>query len=434
MLARLKTRWEQIITGLWFVPGLMVLAAVVLAWLASSATARIGGEALWWLSSGDASAAADLLSTLLTSMITLATLAISITMVVLTLAAGQLGPRLIRNFMADKRTQLMLGFFLATIVYLVLVLRRVNAGTQGNEPPHLAVTVGIVLVLACVLLLLLFVHHLGRSIVADNVIYRVGRRLDEAIRDMLPRHHEATPAGVRHKPGGESASLSLARGGYVQAINYDHLVAAAQNADAVLELEFRPGHFLLPDGAHGRVHPATAYDDELRKAIADAVVMGEQRTPTQDLEYTIRQLVEVALRALSPGINDPFTAIAVIDRLGLSLCGVMRRGMASGVWCDDQQRVRVTGKTTTFAGLLDAAFNQIRQAGAQPAVLIRLMATFALLAEQCEADEHRRALAEHVDLVLAAGERTIAAAYDLASLKQRARLARERLAASRPAG
>lgn len=429
MLARFKTLWESISTSLWFVPGLMTLGAVLLAWLALSVSIDpLAGRGTKWLHSGSADEAASLLSVLLTSMITMATLAISITMVVLALAANQLGPRLIRNFMADKRTQFMLGFFLATIVYLVLVLRVVNDGTRDGSVPHLAVTLGSASVLVCVFLLLLFVHHLARSIVADTIIQRVGRDLDAAIETMLPEAEGSSASSHVCRPQAEGgAILRVAQGGYVQALDYAGLVDFARKADVVLELNFRPGHLLLPEGEHGRVHPASAYGEELQARITDFVVLGSQRTATQDLEFAIRQLVEVALRALSPGVNDPFTAIAAIDRLGLSLVRVMRRGTAEGIWCDEDGIVRVTGKTTSFKGIIDAAFNQIRQSGGQPAILIQLLATLGLLAEHVRHEEHRRVLAEHVGVVAAAGKRSIAEPYDLKDLEERSLRARARL-------
>lgn len=398
------------------------MGAVLLAWftLALSVDPLEGPGAAWWLHSGSADDASALLSVLLPAMITMATLAISITMVVLALAASQLGPRLIRSFMANKRTQLMLGFFLATIVYLVLVLRMLNDGTRDDSVPHLAVTVGTVLVLICVFLLLLFVHHLARSIVADTVIERVGRDLDYAVEQMLPRANASMPSPQERLPqSGDVAILRLEHGGYVQALNYADLVECAREAGVVIELHFRPGQLLLPYGEHGRIHPGPACNKEIQEAISDCVVIGSQRTAAQDVEFAIRQLVEVALRALSPGINDPFTAIAAIDRLGLSLVQVMHRGTAEGVWCDEDGTVRVTGKVTSFRGIIDAAFNQIRQSGGQPAILIQLGAALGLLAEHVRNEEHRRVLAEHVRLVIAEGHRSIEERYDLDALAER---------------
>ncbi|HSH26597.1 MAG TPA: DUF2254 domain-containing protein, partial [Wenzhouxiangella sp.] len=373
---------------------------------------------------------AALLSTLLTSMITLATLAISITMVVLTLAAGQLGPRLIRSFMADKRTQFMLGFFLATIVYLVAVLRAVNADLGTEESHHIVATVGAALSLGCIVFLLFFVHHLGRSIVADTVIERVGLQLDATIEEMLTKSERAPPEPAPDSHVQEDGAVfSLVRGGYVQAVDYDALVESATEAQCRVLLDFRPGQFLIPHGTHGRVYPASNCSEKLIQEVRNAIAIGGQRSATQDLEYAIRQLVEVALRALSPGINDPFTAIVVIDRLGLCLAEIMQRDPPKAIWQDDEGCTRVVGQPITFAGLTDAAFNQIRQSGGRPAILIQMMAILKQLAEQARTEEHRQALDEQVGLVLDAGERCIAAAYDRRPLESRAAEARRHLAA-----
>ncbi|MDF2096278.1 DUF2254 domain-containing protein [Aquibaculum arenosum] len=431
MFARLQALWEQINTGLWFVPGLMLLGALLLAWLSMAVSlAGFDPDSLWWLSSGDRESVAALLSTLLTSMITLATLAISITMVVLTLAAGQLGPRLIRSFMADKSTQFMLGFFLATIVYLVVVLRGVNADLGREESHHVVATVGAALSLGCVVLLLFFVHHLGRSIVADTVIERVGRQLDATIEEMLPKSENTPSEPASHSSShDDGAVFSLVRGGYVQAVDHDALVECAKDFQCQVLLDFRPGHFLIPHGAHGRVYPASNCSEKLIQGVRNAIAVGGQRSAAQDLEYAIRQLVEVALRALSPGINDPFTAIVVIDRLGLCLAEIMRRDPPKAIWQDDEGCTRVVGQPITFAGLTDAAFNQIRQSGGRPAILIQMMAILKQLAEQARTEEHRQALDEQVGLVLDAGERCIAAAYDRRPLETRAAEARRHLAA-----
>lgn len=426
MLTRLKPLWESITTSLWFLPSLLTAGAILLAVAAVAIPTAEDTEAVWWLHSGDAAHASELLSSLLTSMITMATLAISITMVVLTLAAGQLGPRLIRSFMADKRTQLMLGFLLSTIVYIVLIHRIVGEGAREENVPHVAVTLGTALVLVCVFVLLFFVHHLARSIVADTVIERVGRDLDRAIAEMLPEPEEAEKTDAALSPSREpdgdapGVPLRLPRGGYVQAIQYSGLVACASQADARIALDFRPGQHLLPDGCHGTIRPAAALSEDLASDIAECIVIGAQPTAAQDLEFAMRQLVEIALRALSTGVNEPFTATAVIDRLAASLAAIMRRGKALGVWHDAEGVPRVTGQTTTFRGIVDVAFNQIRQdGGGQAAVLVHLQAALGSLADQVRDDDQRGVLADHVALVAAAGKRSLAEPYDLESLNER---------------
>jgi uncharacterized membrane protein len=426
MLTRLKTFWLEASTSLWFVPGLLTLGAAALA--AVAVWLPVDPAGVRWLERTSTDTGGDLLASLLTSMITMATLALSITMVVLTLAAGQLGPRLIRRFMADKLTQFMLGFFLATIVYLVLVLVVVSGKAYEIGVPQLAVTLGAGAVLVSVFLLLIFVHHLARSIVADTVIRRVGGDLDEAIERLLPESDDAPKMTDKHHPLKGGGAFSLGTGGYVQAIEYESLVECAQEAGVLVELGFRPGHHLLPRAVHGRVFPAEALTDELRHAITRCVVVEHERTPGQDLEFAMRQLVEVALRALSTGVNDPYTAIAVVDRLGLALAHVMRRGSAPVVWSDEEGAVRVAGPTTTFRGLVDVAFNQIRQAASgQPAILLRQLEALVALAELARHGEHRQVLSDHVGLVTTVGRRTIADRYDRDALDERCKAALERL-------
>lgn len=434
MFARFRTIWESVSTSLWFIPSLLIATAVLLVWLTTSSWFDLPGKTwqVWWLHSGSSDQAATLLSSLLTSMVTMTTLVISITMVVLTLAAGHLGPRLIRRFMVDKYTQLILGFFLATSVYLVLVFRMVNDGVAEGNPPHVAVTLGTLLVLVSIVLLLIFVHHLARSIIADTTIHRVGRDLDAAFARMLPESGESDADTERFsRPLEGTATLRLPTGGYVQAIDYPGLAECAQEAGAVIALDFSPGQHLLPEGIHGCVWPSSAFDEAVRKKIPDYIVLGSEPTGAQDLEFAIRQLVEIAVRALSPGINDPFTAIAAIDRLGRSLAIAMGRSPAQEVWRDDDGTARVVAKRTTLDGIFDTAFNQIRQAGgAHPAILIRMLETLTQLVEHARCDRHREAIATHVGLVEAEGERSIMESYDLRALKEQGAAARARLPSS----
>jgi uncharacterized membrane protein len=182
----------------------------------------------------------------------------------------------------------------------------------------------------------------------------------------------------------------------------------------------RPGHHVLAGSACGRVSPAGACMPGLVEAVESAVLVGGERTAGQDLEFAARQLVEIAVRALSPGINDPFTAIAAVDRLAVSLSCIMRRGPAPSVWRDEAGAARVFGPTSTFEGIVDTAFNQIRQmAEDHPAVLIAMADKLVQLARQAD-EAQRPALERHFDLVLATGRRAIKEPSDLAALEERA--------------
>ena len=411
MIPRLLTFWYAIRSSLWALPLAMVAVACALAVTALNIDVRLGDSPVWFLFSGGSNQAPQFLSSLVTAMITMATLAISITMVVLTLAAQQLGPRLIGNFMGDRRTQAVLGLFIATVVYLLLVLR--SAYGQGNSVSNLAVTGGTVLVLICIATLLLFVHHLAQSIVADNVIDRVGARLDGDILRLLPKEAPEQPERPDLKQQG--APVLLSYGGYVQAIDFGSIVAAAAEADAVVELAIRAGQHAVPGRILAYVTPKKAANDALCHAIQNAVLVGRQRTAVQDLEFSIRQLVEIALRALSPGINDPYTANAVVDRLTLSIALIMTRSNAKSVWSDAEGKTRLEAPVSTFEGITDAAFNEIRQQ-ALPAVLIRMAESLGQLLQQAD-KAHCLALQKHLKLVVDAGRRSIAAEEDLDDLE-----------------
>lgn len=424
MLTRLLTLWHRIWTSLWALPLLMVVAAAATALLAVHLPLRQGDSAVWFLYGGSAEEAPLFLASLVTAMITMATLVISITMVVLTLAAQQLGPRLIRNFMADRRTQATLGLFIATVVYLLLVLRAAYGNVE--EVPNLAVSGGTLLVLLCLVALLVFVHHLARSIIADNTIERVGETLDEDIARLLPEPEAKRESKPSTRPSETGTPLSLTANGYVQALDYEGLAECAKDADAMIEISFKPGRHVVEGSTYAWISPAEAASEDIRDQIESCVILGGERASVQDIEGSIRQLVEVALRALSPSINDPFTAMAVIDRLTTSLAKIMRRGPAQCVWTDDDGVARLLAPRSTFADIVQEAFRQIRQHGSdQPAILIRLVESLGQLLALAEKDQ-RAVLKEQIEIVLETGRRDIAQKQDLDALEEGAQSALDR--------
>ncbi|BAQ17839.1 DUF2254 domain-containing protein [Methyloceanibacter caenitepidi] len=424
MLTRILTAWHRIWMSLWALPLLMVLVAAATALLAVHLPLSQDDSSVWFLYSGNAEEAPPFLTSLVTAMITMATLVVSITMVVLTLAAQQLGPRLIRSFMADRRTQATLGLFIATVVYLLLVLRAAYGNVE--EVPNLAVSIGTLLVLLCLMALLVFVHHLARSIIADNTIERVGETLDEDIKRLLPEREADRASEPETRPSQTGAPLSLTANGYVQALNYDGLVDCAKDADAVIEISFKPGRHVVAGSTYAWISPADAANDGIQDQIENCVIVGGERASVQDLEASVRQLVEVALRALSPSINDPFTAMAVIDRLTTSLAKMMRRGPAQCVWTDSDGAVRLLAPHSTFADIVQEAFRQIRQHGSeQPAILIRLVESLGQLLALADKDQCAT-LKEQVEIVLETGRRDIPQKQDLESLERRAKEALDR--------
>jgi uncharacterized membrane protein len=429
MLNRLFNLWATLRTGFWFVPTLMAVGAVGLAVIALHLDAGLPEEEArqFWLHSGGPEDARNLLSTVFSSMVTMATLVISITMVVLTLAASQLGPRLVRNFMGDLRTQLVFGIFLMTIIYCLLVLRTLDSEYDISAVPHVAVTIGTALALINLFALLFFIHILARSIISDTAIRRVNRDLRNSISRLLPAKDEGQPLIEQPKADDvlpadfdeRAASLWLSGEGYVQTIDYERLVETACRHKAVVRLDFRAGDFIMRGSHKADIYPGRLLGPDLVTGIEGAILVGEERTEVQDLEFSIRHLVEIAVRALSPGINDPFTATAVIDRLGAALGELMRRGLQPEVFRDETSVVRVVGRASSFRGFVDVAFHQIRRAGAtHPAVIIQMLNTIGRLAVNVRLSSQRDVLFDHAAMIDEAGRRGASDASDIDAIER----------------
>jgi uncharacterized membrane protein len=391
-MTRIRNFLVQLREQLWLIPAVITLAAILTAFamLTFGADLFDGEDEVWWLYSGDAESARTLLSSLLSGLMTMTSLVVSVTFVILTLAASQLGPRLISMFVGDRQIQTVLGLFIGTIVYIIAILRTVDEELGQDGVPHAAVTLASLLTLACLFALLFYIHKIARSIVADNIVEAVSQILRKDVKDILHDDDAAElppfdPAGISFR------SIALDRHGYVQVVDYAHLVEIAARHDAVIEVAVRAGHHVICHGDHVRVSSGISgdCDEEIRKAF----VIGRVRTPAQDLEHGIRQLVEIGVRALSPGINDPFTAIAVIDRLGAALEEILLGRLQPKLLTDEDGRVRVIADRSGIAGIVDAAFDSIRQAGSDnPAILIRIADTLGALARLLKPGEALRAV------------------------------------------
>jgi uncharacterized membrane protein len=405
MKTRLLHFWESVRTSFWFIPALMVFSAVALSMIMIVIDSRLsldGYRGFAFAYTGGPDGARSVLSTIAGSMITVAGVAFSVTIVALTLASSQFGPRLLRNFMKDTGHQVVLGTFIATFMYCLLILRTVHGVGDQVFVPSLSVTFAVVLALVNVGVFIYFIHHVAGSIQADQVIASVYGELVEHMKQLFPEElgyerEAGGPDRVAQKPEMDGNRhihrLRISQSGYLQAIESDSLLTLATQHDLVFHLHYRPGKFIVPGSTLVTVQCPERLEDELAEQIVDAFILGAQRTPEQDAEFAIHQLVEVAVRALSPGINDPFTAIACIDRLGSALCCLTNRAFPSPYRYDDEGRLRVIAKPITFGGITKAALDQIRQHGrSSVAVTIRLLETLHLIAVQTRHPDQRQAL------------------------------------------
>jgi uncharacterized membrane protein len=426
--SRLRTAWDNIRTSFWFVPSIMMVAAIGLAafgfWLDFRFTGRAAQSVPWWVYVSAPDDARNVLSTLLSSMITMTSLVFSITMVVLSLAANQFGPRLIRNFMASPETQTVLGTFVMTILYCLIVLATI--GWRGSEGlfSFSTITIAIALMAVSVALLVLFIHTLARSIVSETVIEGVGRELDDILDELelLPSRllqddpEDALPENFEQR----SACFGPAAPGYIQAIEFDRLVETGRSCGVLIGLRFRPGDYVAKGGRGIAICPGERDSPALREKILGAIVVGVHRTPVQDPEFPIRHLVEIGVRALSPGTNDPYTAVAVVHRLSASLSRLMGRALPRGVFRDGSGAVRVVCPRPSYASLTGAALDQIRQNGAdKPLVVIHLLEALARIAEHVSFPSQVAVLAEQLRMIEEDAEREIASSSDQAAVKAR---------------
>src|SRR5450631_1026270 len=425
-------RADVLRTNLWLVPGIEVLGALALflITLALDRAAYRGTFAVpSWVIVGSADAAQQILTAIAAAVITVVGVVFTIILVTLTLASTQFGPRMLRNFIRDRGTQLTLGTFVATFVYAVLVLVSIGPGSHGTFVPHIGVTVTLGLTVADMGVLIYFIHHTATSIQLPQVIASIARDLAEAIK--VQGGHDAWPGSSVTQVSGPSAAELLTRmrteggevrapaSGYLQFIRQRSLVQLAAGADAVIALDYRPGHFLVQGHPFASVWPPEAAN-RVSEALGHAHITGPYRTLTQDISFGIDQLVEIAIRALSPAVNDTFTALTCIDWLGDSLCKVASGWHPTRVHRDSHGYVRVITSHVSYARLVERAFEKIRQAGrGMPAVMIRQLEALSKIMEHATTAERRELLLDQAAMLLRSSEESIPEGADRDDIRRR---------------
>ena len=403
---------DRVRSSFWFLPAIMAGVAILLAFT----TVALDTPITDWLTLNwgltftvGAEGGSSLLGAIAGSMITIAGVVFSMTLVALSLASSQLGPRLLRNFMRDTTTQLVLGTFVATFLYCLLVLRTIRRPEEIVFVPHLSVTIGVLLAVVSVGVLIFFIHHVSISIQANEIVTRVGTELIEEIKQLFPQNIGRGVSRIPTKPPDadfldtfdrEARPIGSAGDGYLQFVDGDALMALAMREDVVIRLVRRPGNYVVATCPLALVWPGNKVTDQLMERVNYAFALGNQRTSGQDIEFAVNQLVEIAIRALSPGVNDPFTAMTCVDHLGSALCRLAKRDMPSPYRYDSRDQLRIITPVFTFPDVTDAAFNQIRQYGrSSTSVTIRLLETIAVVAGSVHRPEDRAALLRHARMI-----------------------------------
>ncbi|HUE75254.1 MAG TPA: DUF2254 domain-containing protein [Chloroflexota bacterium] len=425
--AQARMAWATVRDSLWFVPGLMSLSAIVLA----VAMTWVDGQVLvderadiHWLFGAGSDGAREVLSTIAGGIITVTGVVFSVTIIALQLASSQFSPRVLRNFMSDRVNQTVLGAFIGTFIYSLWVLKEVESSTDETAGfvPSLSVTVAMVLVLISLGYLIFFIDHMARTMQASTIIDRAiketRRHIDELFPDPVGRSAEDHEA-VLSLPTSEPGTIVSETAGFVQILDDDLLFRVADKGRLAFRMEPQIGEYVLPGEPLVSVWPPSAADDEdVVASVRKAFVLAYERSIEQDVEYGVVQVVDIAVKALSPSINDPTTALICIDRLAEVLVVLGNRGIPSSMRTDDSGTVLFLARSTTFDQVVNLAFDEIRRyGGGKAAIAIHLEKVLKRVVDLVPADR-REPLLRQASLVLTAARRQIDSSADLARVEE----------------
>lgn len=380
---------------------------------------------------GDTQSARELLAVLAGSVMTVTTLSFSLTVVSLQLASSQFSPRLLRTFAKDRVIKGTLAVFLGTFAYCIAVLRGI-AGIGEDDTPHTAMVGAIVLGIVVTFTLVAFVSHVVRMLRVDSMMAGAA----EEARALLERTYpelgsDAPPVPVAPR---DAVLLRSSVEGVVQAVTARVLLPIAAERDLCVRIDVVAGDHVVHGAPVGRAWPrregaARPSQEDLDACVARVLSTGQERTPQQDVAFGFRQIADIAVKAMSPGVNDPTTAVSAVGQLAVLLSHVIRRQVGEQVLCDDDGVPRVVAAQRDMAYLLDLSCGELRRyAAAEPTVLVAILALLRDTGGCTDIDAHKAAVCEQIDLLVRAARRGLDEETDLDAVLQAAWSAREAVA------
>ncbi|HEX7117479.1 MAG TPA: DUF2254 domain-containing protein [Longimicrobiales bacterium] len=429
MVTKLGAWLEEAQDHLWFLPAIMTAVAMGLALLTVEADLRWierpeGGGPVGLIFRGGPGEARAVLAAVAGGIITVAGVVFSITLVTLRAASEQFSPRLLREFTSDVRSQATLGVFTATFVYSLVALRSVRSEEEWDGPfvPALTVTVVFGLSLVSIGFLIYFIGYLAREIQAGSVVDRVVKGIHVRIEHLFPEE-----VGRAVVPRGEAVSVPSAPpavvrarvAGYVTEVDEAKLFGHADGR-LLIRMEVGVGAFVVPGEPLASVWPAERVDPTLGAALRDAFVLGRERTIHHDVEHGFIELSDIAVKAMSPAINDPTTATICLDRMSEALVALGRRDFPPPVRLGRDGRVWLIARQTEFERIVSIAFGPIRHYGREdPSVLRRLLEALGR-AWRCLPAERRPPLEAQGAAILREAERHVEERLDLEAIREAA--------------
>jgi uncharacterized membrane protein len=352
--------WGRLWKPFWTLPAACVLAALIVGIVLPLAEESWGTTRLQYVFQGGPDGAREVLGTIASAMISVTALVFSITIVVLQLASSQFTPRALGGFLQSRIVQGTLGIFIATFIFALTVTRYVRGSNVTEQfVPQVSVTLAFVLVLACMGFFLAFIHHITTTIQVSHVVSRIGDETLQTARLLYPeRADDLAPAfGPTWSPTPHTPHRGLAalRHGVITYVDYPGLVHWASRHDVVVSIDRSVGEFLVEGQDLLTVWGTAELDAEESQRLYRFVGVGPQRETRQDVAFGIRQLVDITDRALSPGVNDPTTALQCLDELHRILRHLVQRASPSPYITDDQGQVRVVHHPQPVSDLIRLA-------------------------------------------------------------------------------
>lgn len=430
MINRLMQIVDTLAGSYWFIPAVMALLAFVTALYLTQAQWVLdlrSTEAFAWAFNLQGEGARSIMATVAGSMITVAGVTFSITISSIVHATSQFGPRLLTNFMNDRGNQVTLGVFISTFLYCLVVLSSIPGQTTQGAPvvvPLVAVILGVALAIASVAVLIYFVHHVPASIHASHVIASVGKQLIEKVEKLYVETDESqlkgrgVPVGS-HDNGGPIVHVESQCAGYLQFVDFEALIELAECHQLVLALNVSPGDFISTGDyiawAEAELPPENLFHDEVREAL----LVGDRRTPAQDALFLANELIEISTRALSPGINDPFTAMMCTDWLGAAFAKVANRQHKQQLRHDEAGELRVVVPAASSLDFISGSLGKLMPYACKDRnALFHLQSVLAKLMVVLESDDMRDSVGEFADQLFARGQEYVSCA-DSELLKMR---------------
>jgi uncharacterized membrane protein len=325
-----------------------------------------------------------------------------------------------------RLNQIVLGSYIATYLYCLLVLNAIRESDGQIFIPSLSILVAILAAAVNIVLLIIFIHHIAVSIQADKVISDISSFISARVETLFPEKMGEEEEEINLDEGAEKGKyaqttpLRARKSGYLQYVDSQGLMGTITKKEVLFELCYRPGGYLVKGEELGRLYSNEKPKEGDLERIQFHFVIGKTKTAQQDLEFSILQMVEIAARALSPGVNDPHTAITCIDNLTATMVYLAQAKFPEKYRFDEQGKLRVIADVLDFEGVLDAAFNQIRQfSRGSTAVIIRLMEALTTIHKFTKKTGDRQAVVKHARMTLMVGRESIKEKNDLQDLAER---------------